>query len=70
MPIYEYDCRSCGTDFETLVLGKDTVCCPKCDSPEVERKMSTFSHKSEGGFQSSQGSGCSGCSATSCSTCH
>lgn len=69
MPIYEYHCSSCERDFELLVLGKEEVCCPVCNSREVTRLMSTFSHKSDKGFSSSQGSGCGTCSATSCATC-
>ena len=71
MPIYEYVCQGCHKEFEALVLGREEPCCPVCQGKEVERKMSTFSHKSEGGsFSSSQGSGCSGCTSTNCSTCH
>jgi len=71
MPIYEYVCNSCGQGFEKLVMGGDDVCCPKCESRDLRRSMSTFSHKgTDSGFSSSQGSSCSGCSSTSCSSCH
>ena len=71
MPIYEYDCQDCDSQFEALVLGREEPCCPKCGGKKVQRRMSTFSHKSDGGgFSSSQGSSCSGCTSTSCSSCH
>lgn len=71
MPIYEYICRDCDKEFEALVFSGEKPCCPDCESSRVERRMSTFSHKSEGGsFSSSQSSGCSGCTSTNCSSCH
>jgi putative FmdB family regulatory protein len=42
MPIYEYECRGCGDQFELLVL-KDTVAaCPECGSPDLEQLISGF----------------------------
>ncbi len=42
MPIFEYACKECGTEFETLVLpGKEPPgACPSCNAPEVERLFS------------------------------
>ena len=46
MPIYEFECRSCGHRFEELVgshVGVETkdVRCPECGKAEVERLVST-----------------------------
>ncbi len=44
MPLFEYRCRSCDSRFEALVraAARETgVNCETCDSPEVERLMST-----------------------------
>ena len=42
MPIYEYECRGCGEQFELLVL-KDTVAaCPGCKSQDLEQLISGF----------------------------
>jgi putative FmdB family regulatory protein len=46
VPIYEFECRSCGERFEELVgshVGVDAVDvhCPACTSAEVERLTST-----------------------------
>ncbi len=70
MPIYEYTCQSCGQEFETLVLGRDEVACPKCRGRKVKRMMSTFAHKGSSGRMVSSHSSCQGCAATSCATCH
>lgn len=77
MPIFEYECCKCCEQFERLVFRSDeAVNCPKCDSTDVQRKMSVFGFKSGGdkGVASSRmGSGasaCSGCAGGSCSTCH
>ncbi len=76
MPIYEYRCCQCGTEFERLrPLGQagDAGPCPQCGSLEVGRRLSLFaSFASEGGQTravAGSGSSCSGCSSTSCSTC-
>jgi putative FmdB family regulatory protein len=46
VPIYEFECRSCGERFEELVgshVGVDTadLRCPECASAEIERLTST-----------------------------
>lgn len=44
MPIYEYQCQTCGAQFEkffrSLARVTDKVTCPDCNSPDVERLMS------------------------------
>jgi putative FmdB family regulatory protein len=43
MPIYEYTCQSCQSEFELLVgpsSGKPG--CPDCGSKKVQKKFSTF----------------------------
>lgn len=64
MPIYEYRCSSCGTEFEELIKrGAESVRCPRCSSAEVERKLSLF------GLKASGSSSCPTCSGGRCSTC-
>jgi putative FmdB family regulatory protein len=48
MPIYEYECRQCGHQFELLVLRGTVVACPACGSGELERLLSGFAVSSEG----------------------
>jgi putative FmdB family regulatory protein len=40
VPLYEFECSSCGARFEELVRAGGTVPCPRCGSPEVERRYS------------------------------
>ena len=45
MPLYEFECTKCGTEFEELVLSARPealakVTCPACDSPKVKKKVS------------------------------
>jgi putative FmdB family regulatory protein len=47
MPIYEYDCRGCGSRFELLVLEPGQLACPSCQSDQLERVWSLFSVNSE-----------------------
>jgi len=39
MPVYEYSCKACGHEFETLVRG-DTPSCPACRSEDLEKLLS------------------------------
>jgi putative FmdB family regulatory protein len=43
VPIYEYVCRKCEKQFEELVFGASQPVCPACQSPEVERILSSVS---------------------------
>ncbi|MCP4599536.1 MAG: zinc ribbon domain-containing protein [Proteobacteria bacterium] len=72
MPIYEFKCKSCGSDFEELVFGSDErVPCPECESGDVFRKPSAFAIKSGDKFVPASGSSCSGCTPgpSGCSGC-
>lgn len=42
MPVYEYVCQSCAHPFEELVRADERVRCPECESPQVEKRFSTF----------------------------
>ena len=49
MPIFEYACRSCGHEFETLVRASETPSCASCSSTDLDKKLSVFAaQKSEG----------------------
>ncbi len=47
MPIYEYECRQCGEQFELLVLKTTVASCPACQSQELEQLISGFAVSSE-----------------------
>ena len=52
MPIFEYECRGCGHQFELLVLKGTVVACPSCQSADLERLLSGFAVSSESTRQS------------------
>lgn len=76
MPIFEYQCRSCGHRFETIVFGDDEpVACESCGAKKIEKLMSAcgFHTKDKSGLttkSSPASSSCSGCTSSSCATCH
>ena len=47
MPIYEYECKSCGHQFEQVVLPKSTPACPSCHGKDLERQLSMFAVDSD-----------------------
>jgi putative FmdB family regulatory protein len=61
MPLYEYQCKSCGSKFEELVSGnEEAVPCPNCKSADTLKLISLISAKGIA-------SGCSACHTSSCS---
>jgi putative FmdB family regulatory protein len=40
MPLYEYTCRNCSSEFELLVRGSEVPRCPECDSPKLDKLLS------------------------------
>jgi putative FmdB family regulatory protein len=40
MPIFNYRCSSCRTEFEQLVRSDTRVVCPECQGRKLERLMS------------------------------
>ena len=42
MPMFEYQCKTCGHRFEALVIGSRAPACPRCQSHELEKQHSTF----------------------------
>ena len=60
VPIYEYQCKSCGEKFEKLQRTmSDTakVECPKCKSDQTARELSVFAVGAEGAAKSSASAG-------------
>jgi len=49
MPIYEYRCRECGGEFETILFRQEDerdISCPECGRKHPERLMSAFARPS------------------------
>jgi putative FmdB family regulatory protein len=42
MPIFEYICKQCHYQFETLLYGKEKAECPKCHATKLEPQLSVF----------------------------
>jgi putative FmdB family regulatory protein len=42
MPIFEYICRDCHHQFETLVTASRTPACPSCRSQALDKQLSVF----------------------------
>lgn len=40
MPLYEFVCRDCRSEFELLVRGSEEPQCPRCESRELEKLLS------------------------------
>jgi putative FmdB family regulatory protein len=64
MPIYEYKCDDCGSQFEKLVRRASDVPeieCPSCGQKHLTQALSTFAAKvSNGGGRSSEAPMCPG----------
>ena len=76
MPIREYSCTKCQTEFEELVFGDDLPPCPTCGALDLLPLMSRCCVHGGGddfslpdGMGSGSG-GCSGCPGGNCGTCH
>jgi putative FmdB family regulatory protein len=51
MPLYEYQCKSCGDEFEKMVRFSEINKiqeCPICQSQETQKKISLISSKGSG----------------------
>ena len=59
MPLFEFQCRTCGHRFETLQFSTNRTLplCPACDGQDLEKLYSTFgvSSGSSGGSRKSAG---------------
>jgi len=63
MPIFEYTCKDCNSNYDILHKSKeekDIVVCPKCNSRNYEKLISSFSSVI------SSGSSSGGCESGSC----
>ena len=51
MPIREFVCTECGTDFEKIVRASQSsaeIACPSCGGHQLEKKLSGFAAHSGG----------------------
>jgi putative FmdB family regulatory protein len=72
MPIYEYVCNVCQTQFEKIVINKQQeISCPKCASKKATIQLSVFATAGNGSSSAPSGSssGGGGCCGGGCG-CH
>mgnify|MGYP002713030866 FL=1 len=51
MPIYEYQCKSCGHQLEAIQKMSDDplTVCPECGKPDLQKKISAAGFRLKGG---------------------
>lgn len=51
MPLYEYQCRACGHEYEALqkLNAEPLSRCPSCSQPELMKKISAAGFRLKGG---------------------
>ncbi len=73
MPLFEYTCEACQSDFELLVRGTEKPQCPSCDSNRLMKHLSVpAAHVGSSGelpiCQSPREMPAGGCGAPQCGT--
>jgi putative FmdB family regulatory protein len=49
MPLFEYECRSCGHHFEHLTRDRQSPACPACAGADLQKLLSAFAVGGDGG---------------------
>jgi putative FmdB family regulatory protein len=49
MPLFEYECRGCGQQFEYLTRDGGTPVCPSCGDSNLQKQLSVFAVGAQGG---------------------
>lgn len=72
MPIYGYQCKTCGANFQTLVRSGEEPACPTCGGGELEQQLSLIASPAKGGdsdvaacSSAGAGPGCAACPGAS-----
>jgi len=64
VPLYEYTCRACASDFEQLVRRDEAPSCPTCGGTELTRVLSVTARarsRDEEGTPAPVTAGCGTC---------
>jgi putative FmdB family regulatory protein len=48
MPLFEYTCLACHSEFELLIRGSAVPACPSCGATSLEKRLSMFAVSSDG----------------------
>jgi putative FmdB family regulatory protein len=63
MPLYEYHCADCDTNFELLVREQTTLACPACHGTHLEKQLSVFAVGANGAAATTRAAAPSACGA-------
>ena len=66
MPLFEFDCVTCGQEFEVLVRGGEAPSCPTCDSKELKKRLSVPAAPATKGAAAPMSGGCGDLSLPPC----
>jgi putative FmdB family regulatory protein len=47
MPLFEYECRGCGKQFEYLTRQDQSPSCPACHGADLQKLLSVFAAQSD-----------------------
>jgi putative FmdB family regulatory protein len=62
VPLFEYECKKCGHEFEALVIGSKKPVCPKCKGEDLAKRVSALGFAGVGAGSYGRSSG--GCGTT------
>jgi putative FmdB family regulatory protein len=57
MPLFEYECRGCGHQFEYLTRDGRSPSCPSCESEDLQKRLSVFAVGANSGSPATRPSG-------------
>ena len=66
MPLYEYACQKCESEFELLIRSDETPECPGCGNRQLEKQMSVPAAHMAGGELPVCGAPRTGCGLPQC----
>jgi putative FmdB family regulatory protein len=61
MPIFEYICRDCQHQFETLVTASRQATCPACSGQQLDKQHSVFAVSAKGSTPAAPVGACGAC---------
>jgi putative FmdB family regulatory protein len=57
MPLFEYECRACGKQFEFLTRDGQSPTCPSCHGADLQKLLSVFAVSGGSGDKSAMPAG-------------
>src|SRR6185295_14210784 len=69
MPLFEYECRGCGSRFEYLTRDGQSPACPGCKGADLQKLMSVFAAQSSTPAKSFSDRPLTASAAAACGSC-